>query len=59
LPAAEAAKYHIVSDTELKEETDQHRFAVFQTCDDDKLDNWQLDSLYRHRQDFDDCSVFW
>ncbi len=59
VPPAEAARLHIIPDAELQKETSRHRFAVFQTCDDEKIDKWHLDSVYQHRQDFDDCSVFW
>lgn len=59
LSPAEEAKLHIVSDKELLEQTKAGRFAVFETCNDDRIDQWHLDQLYQHRQDFDDCAVFW
>lgn len=58
-PPAEEARLHIISQAELKKQTEGHRFAVLETCDDDLMDKWHLDNLYAHRQDFDDCAVFW
>ena len=58
-PPAEEAKLHIISEAELKKQTLAHRFAVFETCDDEKTDKWQLDTVYPHRQDIEDCSVYW
>lgn len=58
-PAAQERRLHIISEGELQQQTAAHRFAVFQTCKDEIMDNWHLDNVYRHRQDFDDCSVFW
>lgn len=55
----EETRLHIISEQELQKQTEQHRFAVFETCDDDRVDQWRLDKLYPNRQDFDDCAVFW
>jgi len=59
VPAKEAALLHIIPIKELKSQISKGQFATIQTCDDDKIDDWNLASLYKQRKDIADCSIFW
>ncbi len=59
LSAKEEAEYHIVSADELKAQVQKGKFATFQTCNDDLVDDWQLGRAFNHRADIADCYVFW
>jgi hypothetical protein len=59
LPQREEALYHIVSERELKEQVKAGRFDTVQTCNDDLIDEMNLPSLFPHRADVRDCSIFW
>ena len=59
LPAKEEALYHIISQAELKKQIQHWRFDTVETCKDELIDDFKLDVYFPHREDFDDCSVFW
>jgi hypothetical protein len=50
---------HIISDKELQAQVTAGQFATVETCDDDRIDNWQLNKLFKKEADIEDCSVFW
>jgi len=59
LPPSEEAALHIVSEKELEQQVKAGEFSALQTCNDDRIDDWNLANLYKQRADIDDCSVFW
>jgi hypothetical protein len=59
LSPADAALFHITTEKVLNSQVRAGHFALVQTCDDDVIDDLELDDIYNHREDFDDCSVFW
>ena len=59
LPADQEARYHIISQAELKKQIQHWRYATVETCKDELIDDFKLDVYFPHREDFDDCSVFW
>ena len=59
LPAAQEALYHIVSEKELNQQVKAGRFDTVQSCNDDRIDDMHLESLFPHKAEIIDCSVFW
>jgi len=59
LPRKEEALYHVISQTELKEQVAKGRFQTFETCKDETVDDFKLNDYFPHKQEFDDCTVFW
>ncbi|MBV9085029.1 MAG: hypothetical protein JOZ62_20315 [Acidobacteriaceae bacterium] len=59
IPVKEASALHIIPRKELQREVKAGIFATFQTCDEDKIDEWGIPALYTRRADIADCSVFW
>ncbi len=59
LPKAEAQRYHVVSNKELEAQVKRGVYATFETCDDDKIDDWGVAKVFREKKDIADCSVFW
>jgi hypothetical protein len=59
LPPKEANSLHIIPTKELIREVTAGVYATVETCDDDKIDDWHLATLYKQRKDIKDCSVFW
>ena len=59
LPPAQEALYHIVSEGELKKQIAGGRFDTVESCKDEVMDEWNLNEIFPHKQDFDDCTVFW
>ena len=59
LPRAEEARLHIISEPELKQNLASGIYASFESCNDDRVDDWKVATFYKHRADIDDCSVFW
>jgi hypothetical protein len=59
LPPKEAALLHIIPDKQLKQQITNGVYATVESCDDDKIDAWNLTGLYKHKQDIADCSIFW
>src|SRR5579883_43061 len=59
LAAKEEALYHTISLKELKEQVAHGRFFTFETCKDEIMDDFELDKHYPHKQEFDDCTVYW
>ncbi len=56
---ADARLFHIIPLKELEAEVKNGAFATLETCDDDKIDNWEIGNVYAKRADIADCSVFW
>ncbi len=59
LPPKEEALYHIISLKELKQQVAKGRFQTFETCKDDIVDDFKLNDYFPHKEEFDDCTVFW
>ena len=52
-PADRAARLHLVSGSELKRRIRAGLFFTAETCDDDRAADWELDTVYRQRAEFD------
>jgi hypothetical protein len=59
LPAEQATLFHVVSQTEFKEQIKAGRFATVQSCKDDLINYYELPSVFPNQADVEDCSVFW
>ncbi len=59
LPAKEAAFLHIIPAKELEKQVESGYYATVETCDDDKIDDWNLVDKFKQRKEISDCSVFW
>ena len=59
LPKDQEDLYGVISFKELKQQIAKGRFATVESCKDEVIDDLDLDNLFPHKQDFDDCSVFW
>jgi hypothetical protein len=59
LPHDQEALYHTISLKELKEQVARGRFATFETCKDEIMDDFELEKHFANKQEFDDCTVFW
>jgi len=59
LPPTEAALLHILSQAEVKRQVQSGKFATAYSCDDDQIDEYGLNKLYKRRVDMDDCAIFW
>jgi hypothetical protein len=59
LPAEQEQLLHIVSQAEFKQQIKAGRFDTVQSCKDDLIDYYELASVFPHRADVEDCSVFW
>lgn len=55
----QAALLHIIPAKQLEQQMKAGVYATVESCDDDKIDDWQLASHYKNRKDIEDCSVFW
>lgn len=55
----QAALLHIIPEKELDQQIKSGVYATVETCDDDKVDSWNLEDNYKQRKDVEDCSVFW
>lgn len=60
LPAAEEAKLHIVPQAEVNRELASGKFGTVYTCADAETYNkWGLTALYEHKEDSQECEIFW
>jgi 4-amino-4-deoxy-L-arabinose transferase-like glycosyltransferase len=59
LPAAKMALLHIVSEDEVNRRVKSRVFPTVFTCDDDDISDLGLNSLYSHKAEMDDCTIFW
>lgn len=59
LPRDQERLYHIVSEAELKKDVQSGRFYTVETCKDEMIDSFKLDSLFPHNVDIGDCTVYW
>ena len=59
LPPSEGAVLHIVPEKELEQQVKAGVYATLQTCNDDRIDDWNLGKVYKQRADIGDCSIFW
>jgi hypothetical protein len=59
LSAQQEALLHVVSTAELKQQIKAGQFSTVENCKDDVIENYQLPALFPHREDVEDCSIFW
>ena len=59
LPPEELAQLHILSEKSQKQLLAAGAFATAATCDNDMINEYDLDRLFSQRQDLHGCSVFW
>lgn len=59
LPAAREKLLHVVSQAEFKKQIRAGRFATVQSCKDDLIDYYELNQVFPHEMDVEDCSIFW
>lgn len=59
LPPDQERLYHIISEAELKKDVQAGRFYTVETCKDDIIDSFNLDSLFPNSVDIADCTVYW
>jgi hypothetical protein len=61
LPAAEAARLHIVPQSQLQIQVGAGDFATVETCeeDEDEIQALNLARFYSEKATFGDCAVYW
>ena len=59
LPPSEETALHIISEKELQQQLKAGGFKTFESCNDDRIDDWGIAKIYKSRADISDCSVFW
>ena len=59
LPPDQERLYHIISEAELKKDVQAGRFYTVETCRDEIIDSFKLDSLFPNNTDIGDCTVYW
>jgi hypothetical protein len=59
LPPEKMALLHIIPESEENRMVKAHVFATAFTCDTDDIDNLGLNTLYSHKKEMYDCTVFW
>jgi len=59
LPPAQAAALHIISNAELKRLVAARTYVTAESCDSDVMDSLKLATMYVHKEDIEDCTVFW
>jgi hypothetical protein len=60
LPAAEEAALHILTQEEVDRQISSGMFATVYICeDDDVYDKLGLPKLYKHKEEIEDCALFW
>jgi hypothetical protein len=60
LPAAEEAALHILTQEEVDRQISSGIFATVYMCEDDDLyDKLGLPALYKHKEEIEDCALFW
>jgi hypothetical protein len=59
LPAAEERRLHIISEKELQSQLKNGRFATYESCKDEQIDDWGIEKIFSHQAEVADCTVFW
>jgi hypothetical protein len=60
LPASKANALHIVPGSEIKRRIHAGVYNTVQSCDDeDYMKKLGLPGVYKHREDIDECTIFW
>lgn len=61
VPAAEAARLHIVPQSQLERQVKAGEFATIETCrgDEDEMQVLELPKRYSKAESIDDCQVYW
>jgi hypothetical protein len=58
LPPKRLAALHIITESELRQELAAGVFGSAATCDNDTVDTYALATVFQHKEDLHDCSVF-
>ena len=60
LPQPERAALHILTQEEVDQQISSGRFSTVYICeDDDTYDRLGLPKLYKHKEDIEECALFW
>lgn len=59
LPPAKMALLHIVSEDEQNRRVKARTFSTIFSCDSDDINSLGLNSLYNHKVEMYDCTIFW
>ena len=59
LPKDQEALYHVISESELNEQVKKGKYAVVESCNDDRIDDMKLNDLFSKKTDNGDCSTYW
>jgi hypothetical protein len=59
LPPEQLAALHITPESELKKRVAAGTFWSAATCDDDMVDDYDLDNAFRNKVKVHDCPVYW
>jgi len=60
LPAAQAAALHILPQSEVDRQLSSGRYRTVYICEDDETyDRLGLPKLYPHKEEIEDCALFW
>ncbi len=59
LPAAQEKLLHVVSQKKLNAQVKAGKFDTVESCNDDRIDEMNLPSVFTHKADIGDCSIFW
>jgi hypothetical protein len=59
LPPEQLAALHITPESELKKQVAAGTFWSAATCDDDMIDDYDLDNAFRNKVKVHDCPVYW
>ena len=59
MSADQAASLHIMRHEELDHMVRSGVFRTIETCEDDEIDKYGLDTLYSNKEKISDCTVFW
>lgn len=55
-----AASRHILTGSALEKQVKALRFDTIQTCGtDDHIKDWNYEKIYQHKDEIEDCTVFW
>jgi hypothetical protein len=59
LPPAREKLLHLISQRELREQMKEGKFATYQSCSEDEAEQYGMPSSFRHRENVEDCTIYW
>ncbi len=59
LPPREEKLQHLVSEAQLKQQFLHHEFDTVQSCSDPEMERLGLPANYPHKEDIDECTIYW